>query len=65
MLTDRSRANDYARNANGFSQTKAVLLNKVVVGRGCKLKANDDTLTEPPKGYDSVGPWVFLILTCL
>jgi hypothetical protein len=31
-----------------------MLLNKVVVGRGRKMKANKTTLTGPPAGYDSV-----------
>jgi hypothetical protein len=34
---------------------KAVLLNNVVVGKGCKLLQNNETLTAPPAGYDSVG----------
>jgi hypothetical protein len=33
---------------------KAVLLNKVVVGKGKKLMYDDTTLTAPPPGYDSV-----------
>ena len=31
-----------------------MLLNRVVVGKGYKMTANNTTLTEPPAGYDSV-----------
>ena len=31
-----------------------MLLNKVVVGKGYKMTADNTTLTEPPTGYDSV-----------
>ena len=31
-----------------------MLLNKVVVGRGYKMKSDNTTLTAPPVGYDSV-----------
>jgi len=34
---------------------KAILLNKVVVGKGCKLLQDNTNLTAPPAGYDSVG----------
>lgn len=36
------------------SDRKAMLLNKVVVGRGYRMKTANGTLTEPPAGYDSV-----------
>ncbi|KAF9533936.1 hypothetical protein CPB83DRAFT_416293 [Crepidotus variabilis] len=36
------------------SKFKAMLLNLVVVGNGCKLTTDDTTLTAPPSGYDSV-----------
>jgi hypothetical protein len=31
-----------------------MLLNKVVVGKGCKMLQDFTTLTGPPPGYDSV-----------
>lgn len=31
-----------------------MLLNKVVVGKGCKMKTDNTTLTAPPAGFDSV-----------
>lgn len=47
------RSNGYSRN-DCTSNWKAMLLNKVVVGRGHKMTTNDTTLTKPPAGYDSV-----------
>lgn len=47
-----SKSDDYSYNAG--SSLKAVLLNKVVVGKGYKLKTDDPSLTAPPAGYDSV-----------
>ena len=47
------RSNDYSRNES-TSKWKALLLNKVVVGKGTKLSRDDPTLTQPPLGYDSV-----------
>ena len=47
------RSDSYSRN-DCTSKWKAVLLNKVVIGRGYSLKVNDTTLTGPPAGYDSV-----------
>ena len=57
-LTRFIRSDSYSRN-ECTSEWKAVLLNKVVVGRGCRLKVNNTTLTGPPAGYDSVSaiPW--------
>jgi hypothetical protein len=49
-----SRSNDYSHN-DCKSSLKAILLNKVVVGKGCKLLQDNTTLTAPPTGYDSVG----------
>ena len=49
------RSNDYSRNNGITSGWKALLLNKVVVGKGMKLTNDDTTLTQPPPGYDSVG----------
>ena len=48
-----SKSNDYSRNV-GHSQQKAMLLNKVVVGKGYKITQDNTTLTAPPQGYDSV-----------
>jgi hypothetical protein len=31
-----------------------MLLNKVVVGKGCKMLQDSTSLTAPPPGYDSV-----------
>jgi len=48
-----SKSNDYSHN-DCKSSLKAILLNKVVVGKGCKLLQDNTTLTAPPTGYDSV-----------
>jgi len=48
------RSNDYSYNDSITSGWKALLLNKVVVGKGMKLTKDDTTLTQPPPGYDSV-----------
>lgn len=47
------RSDDYSSNVNK-STLKAVLLNKVIVGKGCKMTHDNTTLTAPPPGYDSV-----------
>jgi hypothetical protein len=47
------RSNDYSHN-DCKSSLKAILLNKVVVGKGCKLLQDNTSLTAPPAGYDSV-----------
>lgn len=47
------RSDDYSSNTN-TSSLKAILLNKVVVGKGCKMTHDNTTLTAPPAGYDSV-----------
>ena len=47
------RSNDYSHN-DCKSSLKAILLNKVVVGKGCKLLQDNTSLTAPPTGYDSV-----------
>ncbi|KAF8630179.1 hypothetical protein AX15_003058 [Amanita polypyramis BW_CC] len=50
-----SKSNDYSSNGSGCkSPLKAVLLNKVVVGRGYKMLRDSSTLTAPPSGFDSV-----------
>jgi hypothetical protein len=47
------RSNDYSSN-ECKSPLKAILLNKVVVGKGCKMLQDNTTLTAPPPGFDSV-----------
>lgn len=50
-----SKSNDYSRNASSCnSSLKAILLNKVAVGRGCKMLHDSTSMTAPPSGYDSV-----------
>ncbi|KAJ7679199.1 hypothetical protein DFH06DRAFT_1465374 [Mycena polygramma] len=48
-----SKSNDYSHN-DCSSSYKAMLLNKVIVGKGCKLTQDNVSLTAPPAGYDSV-----------
>ncbi|KAG2053355.1 ADP-ribosylation [Suillus hirtellus] len=48
-----SKSNDYSTNVNP-SMLKAILLNKVVVGKGHKMTQDNTSLTAPPAGYDSV-----------
>jgi len=48
-----SKSNDYSTNVNP-SKLKAILLNKVVVGKGYKMTQDNTSLTAPPAGYDSV-----------
>jgi len=49
------RSDGYSGNTSiTASTTKAMLLNKVVVGKGAKLTALNTSLTQPPSGYDSV-----------
>ncbi|KIM80422.1 hypothetical protein PILCRDRAFT_73161 [Piloderma croceum F 1598] len=48
-----SKSNDYSSNKSS-SPYKAILLNKVVVGKGYKVTENNTSLTAPPSGYDSV-----------
>jgi len=47
------RSDSYSTN-DCTSNWKAMLLNRVVVGRGYKMTVDSPTLTEPPAGYDSV-----------
>ncbi|KAN0124651.1 hypothetical protein V8E53_015719 [Lactarius tabidus] len=47
-----SKANDYS--AGSASMNRAMLLNDVVMGKTVKLTTTDESLTEPPGGYDSV-----------
>ncbi|KAF9001573.1 hypothetical protein BDQ17DRAFT_1391048 [Cyathus striatus] len=48
-----SKSNDYSHN-DCKSHLKSILLNKVVVGKGCKMLQDNTSLTAPPAGYDSV-----------
>ncbi|KAF8839651.1 ADP-ribosylation [Paxillus ammoniavirescens] len=48
-----SKSNDYSNNVKPSNQ-KAILLNKVVVGKGYKMTQDNTTMTAPPPGYDSV-----------
>lgn len=48
-----SKSNDYSHN-DCKSNLKAILLNKVVVGKGCKMLQDSTSLTAPPSGFDSV-----------
>ena len=47
------RANDYS-STDSSSPWKAILLNKVVVGKGYKILNDNPGMTGPPAGYDSV-----------
>ncbi|KAH7913780.1 ADP-ribosylation [Hygrophoropsis aurantiaca] len=48
-----SKSNDYSNNTKS-SNLKAILLNKVVVGKGYKMTQDSTKLTAAPAGYDSV-----------
>jgi len=48
-----SKSNDYSSNVKPSKQ-KAILLNKVVVGKGYKMTQDNTKLTAAPPGYDSV-----------
>jgi len=48
-----SKSDGYSLNGV-TSEWKAILLNKVVVGKGYKTKVDSTSLTTPPAGYDSV-----------
>jgi len=47
-----SKANDYS--ISSWGPPKAMLLNHVVMGKEIRLTWTDTSLTEPPRGYDSV-----------
>lgn len=47
------RSNDYSSN-DCKSSLKAMLLNKVIVGKGCKMLHDNTSLQAPPAGFDSV-----------
>lgn len=53
------RSNDYSKNTSN-SSWKAVLLNKVVVGKGYKMLRDSPLMTGPPSGYDSVSTLISL-----
>lgn len=53
VADDAVRSNDYSSNKS-TSPYKAILLNKVIVGKGYKVTENNTSLTAPPAGYDSV-----------
>jgi hypothetical protein len=55
LLSGICRSNDYSSNV-ASSPLKAILLNKVVVGKGYKMTQDSTSLSAPPNGYDSVGP---------
>ncbi|KAF9790497.1 hypothetical protein BJ322DRAFT_393641 [Thelephora terrestris] len=48
-----SKSDHFSRNVRA-SEWKAMLLNKVVVGKGYRMTAGDTTMMSPPDGYDSV-----------
>ncbi|KAJ8516790.1 hypothetical protein ONZ45_g5937 [Pleurotus djamor] len=48
-----SKSNDYSTN-DCKSNLKSMLLNKVVVGKGCKMTHDNTSLQAPPAGFDSV-----------
>ncbi|KAF6755456.1 hypothetical protein DFP72DRAFT_811701 [Ephemerocybe angulata] len=48
-----SKSNDYSHN-DCKSNLKAILLNKVIVGKGCKMLQDNTSLTSAPAGFDSV-----------
>jgi len=48
-----SKSNDYT-STDSTSPWKAMLLNKVVVGKGYKILHDNPTMTAPPAGFDSV-----------
>ncbi|KAF9790536.1 hypothetical protein BJ322DRAFT_999788 [Thelephora terrestris] len=49
-----SKSNDYSKNVGIYSELKAMLLNKVVVGYYKNLIGRNEALIAPPPGYDSV-----------
>ncbi|PCH42126.1 ADP-ribosylation [Wolfiporia cocos MD-104 SS10] len=49
-----SKANDYSQDTDSNALLKAILLNKVVVGKGCKMTRDNTSLKAPPSGFDSV-----------
>lgn len=49
-----SKSNDYSSNTDSNAPLKAIILNKVVVGKGYKMTRDDTSLTAPPAGFDSV-----------
>lgn len=49
-----SRADDYSENGNKGATLKVMLACNVVLGRGFMVYRTNQSLKEPPAGYDSV-----------
>ncbi|KAI4518447.1 ADP-ribosylation [Schizophyllum commune Loenen D] len=49
-----SKSDDYSLSTDRWSTTKAMILAKVVVGRGYRTRYDNTSLAAPPVGYDSV-----------
>ncbi|KAI0002452.1 hypothetical protein BJV74DRAFT_765325, partial [Russula compacta] len=49
-----SQANDYYSDAGSGSPNRTMLLNDVVIGKTVKLTKTDQSLTQPPAGFDAV-----------
>lgn len=61
LVLTQHRSNDYSQN-DCKSNLKAILLNKVVVGKGHKLTHDLTSLTAPPHGFDSVRLQILCIM---
>lgn len=48
------RSDDYSTSPDPRTSLKAMVLNKVVVGKGYKMTQDNTSLTAPPAGFDSV-----------
>lgn len=59
------RSDNYSTNVNIKTTLKAILLNKVVVGKVCKMTCDNGQLTAPPVGYNSVGFSFFTLVSIL
>ena len=57
----RNRSNAYIQG-QGTSGLKAIMLNKVIVGRGYKVTTGQSQLTSPPSGYHSVRNYNYYFL---
>ncbi|KAJ3483578.1 hypothetical protein NLI96_g6220 [Meripilus lineatus] len=49
-----SKSDDYSTSPDPRTSLKAMVLNKVVVGKGYKMTQDNTSLTAPPAGFDSV-----------
>ncbi|THU94583.1 ADP-ribosylation [Dendrothele bispora CBS 962.96] len=49
-----SKADDYFSGNPNISDSRVLLVNRVIVGKAAKYRFNATTLTEPPCGYNSV-----------